>query len=331
LGIGVGLALDFWSTDRPLHRLLDEYAELVELATGLGFDSVWAGEGRQPNFQPGHVPSPLLVLAAMAGRTELRIGTGVTLLPIWDPLRLAYDGAVLDHIIGGRFILGVGLGHPPTMRRFGVEPQDAPVRMDESLAALRRLWAGEESFHGSQIHIDGGINPGPFRAGGPPIWVGGGVLRSIERAVEYGDAWYGSTPHSFSLIARQAERYRRLLAERGREPAEATVAINRTTFLAPTDHQALEDGAPFVSSIVDFYARLGMLDSPATSARAQGSVGDEVVFVGSPRSCVASVRKYINVGVTHIIFRVSMGNMPPALARRTVTLLGTEVVPHFRD
>jgi len=330
LRIGFGLALDFWSTDRPLRTLLDQYTQLLDLAAEAGFDSVWAGEARPPMPQPGHVHSPLLILAALAARTELTIGTGVTLIPLWHPLRLAYDVAILDHISGGRFILGVGLGKPQVMKRYGFDARDGAVRMDEILAALRRLWAGAEGFQGSHVRIDGGISPAPYQPGGPPIWVGGGVRRSIERAVEYGDAWYGSTPLPLSLITTQAERYRRLLTERGRDAAQARVAINRTTFLAPTDAEALNEGAPFVGSVVDSYARSGLIDVSLATADETGSMGDKVVFMGAPETCVKSIRRYINAGVNHFNFRVSMANMPPALVRRTVMLLGDEVLPRFR-
>lgn len=326
--IGFGLALDFWSTDRSLRLLLDQYAEVLELATALGFDSVWAGEDRRVKPQPGHVPSPFLVLAALAGRTNLVVGTGVTLLPLWHPLRLAYDAVMLDHITGGRFVLGVGMGSSEAMRRYGVDPRDASVRADETLSALHHLWTGAEGFHGSKVQVEGGITPAPLQPGGPPIWVGGGVQRSVRRAADYGAAWYGSTPHSLSLIARQAGLYRRLLAERNRDPTHARVAINRVTFLAGTDDKALEQGAPYLDSILDFYSRLGLIRSSASEAA--GPIGDDVVFVGSPETCAASIRKYVDAGVNHFNFRVSMANMPKDLVLRTINLLGKEVLPRFR-
>jgi alkanesulfonate monooxygenase SsuD/methylene tetrahydromethanopterin reductase-like flavin-dependent oxidoreductase (luciferase family) len=93
----------------------------------------------------------------------------------------------------------------------------------------------------------------------------------------------------------------------------------------------LEEGAEFVGNIVDFYARIGLIDVSSTIPDVMKSIGDEIVFVGAPEACVASVRKYLDAGVNHFSFRVSMGNMPPRLVRRTVTLLGQEVIPHFRS
>ena len=137
--IGFGLALDFWSANKPLTQHLDNYGRLLSIAEDYGFNSVWAGEFRPIKSQPGHTPSPLLVLAAMANRTTLRLGTGVTLLTLWHPLRLAYDGIMLDHISDGRFTLGVGVGVAPQMKRYGVNPSEAGTRMDESLALLRAI------------------------------------------------------------------------------------------------------------------------------------------------------------------------------------------------
>ena len=102
MSVKFGLALDFWNTSKPLDSLLEDYVGLLTLAEQYGFDSVWAGENRPRSAESGHVPSPLLVLSALARSTRLRLGTGVTLLPVWHPLRLAYDAAMLDQISAGR-------------------------------------------------------------------------------------------------------------------------------------------------------------------------------------------------------------------------------------
>src|SRR5439155_13024656 len=105
-----GMALDFATPVRSLDQQLDRYMELIRLAERYGFDSLTAGEGYATRPDWGHVSSPLLVLAALAPRTSLRLGTSVTLLPAWNPLKLAYDAAVTDQLTSGRLILGIGLG-----------------------------------------------------------------------------------------------------------------------------------------------------------------------------------------------------------------------------
>ncbi len=227
--IDFGLALDFWSVKKPLSQLLDDYAQLLKLAEDYGFNSVWAGENRPIKSQPGHTPSPLLVLAALADHTNLRLGTGVTLLTLWHPLRLAYDGAMLDQLSDGRFTLGVGVGIAAAMKRYGVPPAEASSRMEDSLRLLKAMWSGADHYHGKHFHIDGGVLPGPVQPGGPPIWVGGTIERAVRRATELGDAWYGATQYHFALVKRQAQSYKQQLEARGTDPSDATVTVNRTT------------------------------------------------------------------------------------------------------
>ena len=335
--INFGLALDFWSTAKPLDKLLDDYGRLLDLAEALGFDSVWAGEyrPRPATPEPGHVASPLLILSALAGRTNLRLGTGVTLLTLWHPLRLAYDAAILDHLSAGRLTLGIGVGTPDVMKRYGVPPGEAGTRMDEALAVLKSMWSGESGFQGEHFKFKGGVYPSPVQPGGPPVLVGGKIRRSVRRAVEPGNGWYGATQYHFAVIEKQARRYRQALADRGDDPSIARVAINRTTFLADTDAQAREQGKPYASQVLNFYGRMGLItDAEGTPFDPEQTdlfeaLGDEVYFVGSPDRCVDSIHKYVEAGVNQFNFRMSMGNMPMELAERNVKLLGEKVLPHF--
>src|SRR5262245_9765897 len=98
MGMTFGLALDFRSAVRTLDQQLAQYVELCRVAERYRFASVTAGEAYPVGPGMGHLPSPFLALAALAPQMGLRIGTGVTLLPGWNPLKLAYDGAVLDQI-----------------------------------------------------------------------------------------------------------------------------------------------------------------------------------------------------------------------------------------
>src|SRR2546430_400022 len=95
-----GLALDFGTERATIERLLDEYLPLIRLAEGYGFESVWLGQHLPAESGRFHLPSPLLVLAALAPQTKMTLGTGVILLPMCHPLTLAYDAAVLDQLSG---------------------------------------------------------------------------------------------------------------------------------------------------------------------------------------------------------------------------------------
>jgi alkanesulfonate monooxygenase SsuD/methylene tetrahydromethanopterin reductase-like flavin-dependent oxidoreductase (luciferase family) len=82
-----------------------------ERAEAAGFDSVWLGEHHN---NPILHPAPLIGLAAIASRTSrIALGTGVLLLPLYHPLMVAEEGAMVDMISGGRLILGIGAGYAP--------------------------------------------------------------------------------------------------------------------------------------------------------------------------------------------------------------------------
>ena len=87
--------------------------------------------------------------------------------------------------------------------------------------------------------------------------------------------------------------------------------------------------------MLDFYARFGAITDADENPLDRGAdlfelVGPEVYFVGSPPSCIASIERYVEAGVTQFNLRISMGDMPVPLVERTLKLLGEQVLPHFQ-
>src|SRR4051794_41921346 len=108
----IGLALD-WGTERTtLDNLLREFLPLIQLAERYGFDSLWLGQHFPTGPDMFHLPSPLLAMAALAPHTSMALGTGGLLLPLWNPITLAYEGAGLDQLCGGGLGVGGGGGGP---------------------------------------------------------------------------------------------------------------------------------------------------------------------------------------------------------------------------
>lgn len=333
----IGLALD-WGTERTtLDQLLREYVPLIQLAERYGFDSLWVGQHFPTGPDMFHPPSPLLVLAAVAPHTGLVLGTGVLLLPMWNPITLAYEGAVLDQLCGGRLVLGVGIGRPRDWTKFGLPREVIGDRTDEMLAALRVLWSGADGYEGTTISAPGAIWPRPIQPNGPPLWVGGSIGRAMRRAATLGDAWYAGSTHHLKAIGETTERYRAALAAAGKDPATARVAANRSTVIAETTERAWADGGRYLEALMHVYRRLsgGTTRLPnGEMATAESEIlphiADQVCLIGSPDDVSAQLEAYAAAGVTDVALRVAMSDIPTELARRSITLAGEHVLPRFR-
>lgn len=145
IGIGLFTGQIPAGSERSFAQEYQDTIELVRLAESVGFDSAWVSEHH--GASDGYLPSLLVMCAALAEATStIRLGTGVLLTPLHDPLRLAEDAAVVDQIAGGRLMLGLGIGwRPEEFRMFGVPMRERLTRTIETVAILRQAWTGNVS------------------------------------------------------------------------------------------------------------------------------------------------------------------------------------------
>jgi probable F420-dependent oxidoreductase len=183
-------------------------ARLAREAEAAGWDGffIWDVFGGD-SAAPTPVVDPWIALAAIAATTErIRFGPMVTPLPRRRPWKLAREAASLDHLSGGRLILGVGIGTPPEeFARFGEEP-DPRIRaemLDEGLEVLTGLWSGEPfSFRGRHYRVEEAtLLPRPVQQPRIPIWVGGTWPRkpSFRRASRWDGVFPGGLHGNLTL------------------------------------------------------------------------------------------------------------------------------------
>ncbi|MGE3936780.1 MAG: LLM class flavin-dependent oxidoreductase, partial [Rhodospirillaceae bacterium] len=133
----------FHALDEGPTQLFQRDLELMTLFDRLGFDEAWIGEHHSGGFET--IGAPEVFIAAAAERTRrIRLGTGVKSLPYHNPFILADTMVQLDHMTMGRTMFGVGPGALPSdAMQMGIDPRETRRRMDEALAVIMRLLAGE--------------------------------------------------------------------------------------------------------------------------------------------------------------------------------------------
>jgi probable F420-dependent oxidoreductase len=187
----------------------------------LGFESIWMGEhiatpvgdadqaypGRKVNFEPGSpLLEPLVALAHVAAcTTSVRLGTGVLMLPVRDPLLTARAIATVDSLSGGRLEVGVGLGWmPEEYAAMGRDWTTRGARFEEFIEVLDGLLSGEPfAYQGKHFDIPLMIfGPASPR---PRLHIGGKAPKAIARSARLGDGWIGGSQAAESAAETIAE------------------------------------------------------------------------------------------------------------------------------
>lgn len=177
---------------------------------------------------------PVATLAFLAGATErVRLLSHVAIVGLRHPLLTAKQYATLDHLGGGRLILGVGAGHvPEEFAALGVDFEHRGAVLDESIDALRAALGPEEfpEHHGKLYDFEGlGQKPRPAQEH-VPIWVGGSSPAAVRRAALKGDGWLPQGDPR-DRLPEQIARLRRLREEAGIAGALTIGAITEPLYV----------------------------------------------------------------------------------------------------
>jgi probable F420-dependent oxidoreductase len=134
---------------------------------------------------------PFTALAFVAAATTtLLLLTNIVVLPYRNPFLTAKAAATLQVLSGGRLILGAGAGYQKAeFEALGVDFHRRGVLFDEALEVIRLAWAGGPVIKRASTFNAPGNEPRPVPHRTPPIWIGGGSAKAVERAARWGDGW----------------------------------------------------------------------------------------------------------------------------------------------
>ncbi|HEX3409373.1 MAG TPA: LLM class flavin-dependent oxidoreductase [Candidatus Binataceae bacterium] len=329
-----GLTTDFRNPANSGKTSATVYAETIELFTwaeSLGFGAAYIFEHHFTDDD--YMPSPMVAATAIAARTKkMRIGPDIAILPLYDPVRLAEDGAVLDVISDGRLDFGVGLGYrPQEYAGYGLDITRKGSRANEALQIIRALWQGETvTFHGKHFRLDGArLSPRPVQRPNPPIWVGGFSRAAARRAARYGDGYVG--PSNKTIY----EMYLAELRAAGKDPAHARVMGGDMWLIVADDpDRTFATYAPHLLYWFNAYSKWfeGTDTSPWPHLEnAEELLSRGLVNVVTAEAAVKLIKSRIaEVPVEMYTFMLT----PPAIAldavRTSLELFANKVMPHFK-
>jgi alkanesulfonate monooxygenase SsuD/methylene tetrahydromethanopterin reductase-like flavin-dependent oxidoreductase (luciferase family) len=325
LRFGLFVAAQHPAGDGPAARLA-EHLEQVRFVRDAGFHSVFAGQHFLP--APFQMLQPVPLLGRLAAETgDMRLGAGILLLPLLNPVEVAEQAATLDVVTGGRFVLGVGLGYRDEENAaFDTEARRVDI-FNEKLDVVRRLLEGEEvtaEGHGYRLER-ARLAPPPVQAPRPPIWMAANGDAAVRRAARLADTWFVNPHASLAEVTRQLELFR---AERGSEPDE--LPMLREACVAPTDDEAFRIARPHLARKYETYVDWGQSDVlPPTDTLRQdwNTLHAGRFLLGSPATVLTQIDALRALGVTEVVLRVQWPGLPQRDAMRTLELLAAEVVP----
>ena len=287
-------------------------------------------------------PSPLIALSYIAARTsKIRLSPGVLLLPLYDPIHVAEDAAVLDIISGGRMVLGVGQGYrPEEFKAFGTSLADRPGRVREGVTLIRQLWTQPRvTFRGKHFVVeDVPLRPQPVQKPAPPIWVAAKKPRAVEMAAEVGDGWFADPITPLPIICKNRANWEAASRRAGIDPATRTMAYYREFLVAADDARAWEIGRETAMQSYRNYLQWGHLVDdegnpipPHREDLLDGLVRERFT-IGGPeraRADVEMIRSKLNP--THLIMKPKFPGLSHPAVMASIRLVGEKVMPAFAN
>lgn len=227
----------------PEKQAFDELLEQIELTEKLGFNEAWLAEHHHSDY--GMLASPNLIIAALARRTaRLRFGNLVSVLPLYDPMRLAEECAMLDILTGGRLNIGLGRGVPKDDMKHRLDRETAQARFDEGIEILQRAWSGETFSYAGKAwgYEEISCRPQPLQKPHPPIYYGASSPDSPAMVARRG--WnLALSRQPLTNCAKAIDKYRAELANTGSGHKGDAIMV-RDIYIADSDEQAWREAVP---------------------------------------------------------------------------------------
>jgi alkanesulfonate monooxygenase SsuD/methylene tetrahydromethanopterin reductase-like flavin-dependent oxidoreductase (luciferase family) len=297
----------------------------------LGFDGYGIGEH---HIDAAEASSPAVLLAHLAATTSrIRLFTGVTVLSLLDPVRVAEDYATLDVLSGGRLDIIIGKGNTEEQSRvFGYTNDDQWERNRDHYELLRRLLREEKvNWRGSARPplTDFTSRPRPLQQ---PIrvWHGSATsTQSTELAAKWGDPLFSANVSGpLEQYKALVDHYRERWVAHGWNPADALVGAGSAGLHVHRNSQRAVD--EFRPRFEAFQASARVLGAVPQFTSLEDAIARGSYFVGSPQQVIEQVHRY-HAALGHEVQHTSgIGHIDDPVTRRSLELFAGDVLPVLR-
>jgi alkanesulfonate monooxygenase SsuD/methylene tetrahydromethanopterin reductase-like flavin-dependent oxidoreductase (luciferase family) len=278
------------------------------------------------------------------------------IVPLYDPLRILEEAAVLDNVLGGRLELGLVSGIAPDyFGPYGADYQNRRAITQEALALVKTAFSspGPFSFNGEYHSYQNlQLSVRPLQTPHPPIWIESRDPKTLELLAREGvhTGYVFFTPKD--EVAPRYREYLRLWQEAG-HAGRPNTSYWTLVYVDETDELAMERVGPHITHT--FTQVFGVREVNGTlvpqlaeNAERRGEhaaaeiarhvtdveylVDHNLIFVGSPATVARNIRRAADEGMINtILCEMNFGSMSGEEIRRSITLFGTQVIPALRD
>jgi alkanesulfonate monooxygenase SsuD/methylene tetrahydromethanopterin reductase-like flavin-dependent oxidoreductase (luciferase family) len=326
--------------------VIDETVREAVLADRLGADIVWLAEH---HFDGISVYADPMVLAGALAVSVKQAGLGFAVIQtaLHHPIRLAEQMAMLDHLMKGKLIVGLGRGSSFNIydyQGFGIDYHEAQARLDEAEAVMVKAWTEDQFDHNGkfwQLQVPK-LRPRPYSKPYPPVIRGSSTDASLIELAAQGKPFMMNV-QSLETTARRVSLYRETMRESRFD--DATIAANlkaswvwRNFYVAESDEEAMRIGIEAFETMTrdraemrNRYAAMGQRIVPQDDLPGARKARGEGLIHGAPARVAEDVAALDKLGIGGIIGTFRLGPMPHDVAAASLTLFMEKVAPQFRN
>jgi alkanesulfonate monooxygenase SsuD/methylene tetrahydromethanopterin reductase-like flavin-dependent oxidoreductase (luciferase family) len=315
-------------------RVLREAIVEAQEAEESGFDSCLFSEHHQQ--EDCYIPNVIL-MAGMVGvaTKKIKVGTCVTLIPLWHPVHVAEDAAIVDQMTGGRMILSVGVGYQERdFAAFGLSIKERAGRSEEGVEVVKKCWTEERfSFSGKFYKLNEvTITPKPLQKPRPPIWMAAWTDVGLKRTARIADAWITSPLEHVQVIKRFADLYRSEARKHGKKPY---LVLMRDVWVSDSWEAARRESGPLMYTHKFYFRNNGYaMDDVIRNVKSEDQWTFDVaapnrLIAGSPKDCREQLKMWQKeVQPDYLVLRMRHPGGPShQQVREAIRTFGKEIAP----